>query len=236
MTTRTWSRMAFAGLLAGTLAACAGRQEKEQRAQAPPPTPAEQAQRAAQQAAQQAQQADKDLAAAQQRLKAAHQEAVKAEQAHAQARQAVVQAEQQAVQAQQRVAQERSTVQQLDAQVQQRREQAAVAAEQAAFAAEQAQGLQSAQGRITEASPWRVVLETEGGRRMSFDVDQRTRVMMRGEQRSVAELQQGADARVAYDPRGNVPAAVAIHVSPARNRAAQPPPAQQEPQQPQPQR
>lgn len=232
MTTRTWSRMAVAGLLAATLAACAARQDKQQRAQAPA-TPAQQAQRAADQAAQQAQQADKDLAAARQRLQAAHQEAVKAEQAHAQARQQVVQAEQQAAQAQQRVAQERATVQQLDATVQQRREQAAVAAEQAAIAAEQAQGLQSAEGRITEASPWRVVLETEGGRRMSFDVDQRTRVLLRGEQRSVAELQQGADARVAYDPRGNVPAAVAIHVSPARSRTAQPPPAPQQAPQPQ---
>lgn len=222
MITRTWTRAAIAGLLVGTLSACA-HEEKKQPQAAAPSTPVARAQAASQQAAQQAAQADKDLTAARQRLEAAHQESMKSDQAQAQAqaqaRQAVAAAEQRAVQAQQRVALERSNVQRLDVEARLRHEQAARAAEQAIAASEQAQGLQTASGRVAEASPGRVVLEVDGGRRMSFDLDQRTRVLVGAEQRSVAELQQGAEARVAYDARGNVPAAVNIHVTPARNRA-----------------
>ncbi len=59
---------------------------------------------------------------------------------------------------------------------------------------------------------------------MSFQVDPRTRVLVGTEQRSVADLQQGAEARVAYDPREAEPAAVAVHVAPAREPQAAPPP------------
>jgi hypothetical protein len=68
---------------------------------------------------------------------------------------------------------------------------------------------------------------------MSFQVDPRTRVLVGMEQRSVTDLQQGAEARVAYDPRENDPAAVAIHVSSAGRRLPAPPAQAQPPQPPQ---
>jgi hypothetical protein len=103
---------------------------------------------------------------------------------------------------------------------------------QAQLASEAAQGLQSATGRITQTSGNRMVLEVPGGRAMSFQLQPRTRVLMGTEQRSVTELQQGAEARVAYDPREPDPAAVTIHVSPAGSRMlapSQPPAAQPQP-------
>lgn len=216
----TWRSAALAGLVvAGTAGGCAASPEKRPQASAPP-TAVQQAQRASDQAAQQVQQTDRELAAARKRLEAAHQESIRAEQQRAQARQQLAQAEQSAAQAQQRIAQERANVQRLDA--------AALAAERAQAAAEEAQGLKSATGRIVQAGPSRVVLDLPGGRAMAFDIDHRTQVLVGQERRSIAELQQGAEARVAYDASGPEPAAVTIHVAPARARRA-PPPEQQQP-------
>ncbi len=217
MTTQGWSGAAIAGLLVATLGACA-HEKKPAAAAAPGTQQAQQAQRANEQVAQ----ADRELAEARKRLEAAHQEVATIEQQRAQARQQLAQAEQKSAQTQQRIAQEQANVERLDAAARQQRERAARAAEQAQLAAEQAQGLRSAAGRIAEATPSRVILEGQDGQTTVFQIDQRTTVLVGTERRSVAELQQGADARVAYDPKGNQPAAVTIHVTPARDRPPAP--------------
>ncbi len=224
-TTGTRCGAAILGLLAGTLGGCA-HQEGKTAGGGAKPTAAQQSQQTAQTAAQQAAQADQQLAQARQQLEAAHQAAIQAEQQRGQARQQLAQADQRATDAQQRIGLEQANVQRLDQAARLAHAQATDAAMQAQVAAEEAQGLRSATGWITQATPSRVILQVQGGQAMAFDIDGRTRVLVGTEQRSVADLQQGAEARVAYDPSGAEPAAVAIHVTPARGR---PPAAQQQP-------
>jgi hypothetical protein len=121
-------------------------------------------------------------------------------------------AQRQLAAAQQREQQARARVQQLQIKARQDAERASQLAQHAQAAAEQAQGLQTAEGRISEATPSRLVLETPGGRLVSFRVDSQTHVLVGSEQRSIAEIQQGADARVSYDPRGGEPTAVTVQV------------------------
>jgi hypothetical protein len=159
-------------------------------AQAPPasqPTP---------QAVQEVPKRQEDLTEAQARLDAAHQD--------------VVRAQQQLAQAQQREEQERANVQQLEIRARQDLDRAS----QLAYQAEQAQGLRTATGRVAQATPSRVLLQMQDGRMMSFHVDQRTRVLVGADQRSVSDIQQGADARVAYEPKGAEPTAITIRLAP----------------------
>lgn len=226
--TTNWSGAVLCGALA--IAGCASRQEARG-----PATQQGAAANTAQRAEQRAQQSERELVQARQRLEGARQEAAKARQQQAQARQQLAQAEQQAAQSQQRVGQEQAGIQRLEVQAREHRTQAIQAAVQAHIADEEARGLQAAEGRLAEASPTRVVLELNDGRTMSFQVDPRTRVLIGAQERSVAELQHGADARVAYDPRAADRAAVSILVTPARG--VPPPPASASPQpQGQPQR
>jgi FlaG/FlaF family flagellin (archaellin) len=189
----TWHRVAIAGLLAGALASCA---HERRTAKAQQPTEAQRTQQAFQEAAK----GQEQLAGAQKRLDAARQD--------------VARAQQQLAAAQQREARERENVQQLGIKARQDLERANALAQQQQLAAEQAQGLSSAAGRITEATPSRVVLHAQDGRTMSFHLDQRTRVLVGSEQRSISAVQQGADARVTYDPAGPEPTALTIRVTP----------------------
>jgi hypothetical protein len=185
---------AVAGLLGATLVSCAhGRQATVGEAAASPP-----AQETAQQQPQQEQQPQlqQQVGDAQRRLEAAHQD--------------VVTAQQQLAAAQQREEQARANVQQLEIKARQD----LARASQLAFQAEQAEGLRAATGRIAQATPSSVLLQLQDGRTMSFHVDDRTRVLVGSEQRSVSEIQQGANARVAYDPKGAEPTAVTIRVAP----------------------
>ncbi len=224
MTTRTRYGAALLGLLAGAVPGCAHRQESKQQPAAQT-AGTQRAQQASQTAAQQAAQADQQLAQARQRLEAAHQAQIQAEQQRAQARQQAAQADQRATQAQQQIGQEQANLERADLAARQAHSRATEAAMQAQVAAEEAQGLRSAEGRIAQASPSRLVLQVQGGQTIAFDIDGRTRVLVGTEQRSVSDLQQGAEARVAYDPRGPEPAAVAIHVTPAREQQEAPRPA-----------
>jgi hypothetical protein len=212
MTTTSWVGVGIAGLLAATLSGCAheGRGGRAQAANAKPQT-----------ATERSAQAEQQLSGARQRLDAARRDAAQAEQARGQARQQLSQAEQRSYQARQRVLQEQANVQRLDQTARTARQAAEEEAVQAELAREQAQGLRTASGRIAEASPSHVVLDVQGGGTMSFAVDPGTRVLMGTEQRSLSDLQQGAEARVSYEPRGNEPAAVTIHVAPAREQAPQ---------------
>ncbi len=217
MTRSAWGGVAVAGLLAATVGGCAhgGRSGN---------APQASASGRRESAAERATRTEGQLAGARQRLDAARRDAARADQQRAQARQQLSQAEQRAYQARQRVAQEQANVQRLDETARADRRQAAEEAVQAELAQEQAQGLRLASGRIAEATPSRLLVDVQGGGTMSFLVDPGTRVLVGTEQRSIADLQQGAEVRVAYDPRGAEPSAVAIHVEPAR---AQPPDAQQ---------
>jgi len=194
MSTGTWHRAGIAGLLAASLASCA--HEKKPTAQAPPaPEPSAQQQGQQQQAAvEQAPRPQADLAGAQSRLDAAHQD--------------VLRAQQQLEQAQRQEEQERASVQQLEIKARQDLERAS----QLAYQAEQAQGLRTATGRVAQATPSRVLLQTQDGRTMAFHVDERTRVLVGAEQRAVSEIQQGADARVSYEPKGAEPTAITIRL------------------------
>lgn len=226
MTSKTCTALAAASL---ALAASCAHGERKQAA-APPAASAQpgaaqtqqttRAQQAAQTQAQQAQAAaaasDRDLAQARQQLDAAHQSASEAEQRRAQARQQLEQADQAAGQAQQRVSAEQARVQQLDAASREQHARAEQAAMNAQIAAEEARGLRTVSGRIAESTPTHVLLQQPDGRTLAFDVVPRTKVLVGAEQRSVADLQQGADARVAYDPRSGTSTAEVIHVSSAR--------------------
>jgi len=187
MSTGTWHRAGIAGLLAASLASCA--HERKPTAEQAPPAP-----QAAPQAVQEAPKRQDDVTQAQARLEAAHQD--------------VVTAQQQLAQAQRREEQERASVQQLEIKARQDLERAS----QLAYQAEQAQGLRTATGRVAQATPSRVLLQLQDGRTMSFQVDDRTRVLVGGEQRSVSDIQQGADARVAYEPKGAEPTAITIRL------------------------
>lgn len=208
----TWTGAALAGLLAAGLGGCAHGQRSAQAAAA------DESRRAAQQATR----TERELADASRRLDGARQEAARAQQRRDAAQQQLSQAEQRMAQAQQRLAQEQANVQRLDATARQQRTRAADASARAQAAAEEAQGLRSVEGRIAQASSSQVVLQAQGGQTMAFQLDPRTRVLVGAEQRSLADLQQGADARVAYDPRAPQPTAVTIHVAPARRPGTAP--------------
>jgi hypothetical protein len=189
MSTTMWHRAAAAGLLAASLTSCAHEKKRvtaEQAPAAPQPT----------QAVQQPPQLQEQLAQAQTGLEAAHQD--------------VVRAQEQLALAQRREEQERARVQQLEIQARQDLDRAS----QLAYQAERAQGLEAASGRIMQATPSRVLLELQDGRTLSFNVDDRTKVLVGSEQRSVSEIQLGADARVAFEPKGEERTAITIRLAP----------------------
>jgi DNA polymerase III gamma/tau subunit len=198
MSTGTWRRVGVAGLLAASLASCA--HDRKPTAEATPaaqPTPPE---------VQAAPKRQDDVTEAQSRLEAAHQD--------------VARAQQQLALARQREEQERANVQQLEIKARQDLDRAS----QLAYQAEQAQGLRTATGRVAQATPSRVILQFQDGRTMSFSVDDRTRVLVGSEQRSVSDIQQGADARVAYEPRGAEPTAITIRLAPLGSEMGVTPP------------
>ncbi len=189
-----WHRGAVAGLLAASLASCAHHEEKRAAAEQAPAAAPTQPQQAVQQPPQP--QRQEQLADAQRRLEAAHQD--------------VVRAQEQLALAQRREEQERASVQQLEIQARQDLERAS----QLAYQAERAQGLEAVVGRVMQATPSRVLLELQDGRTMSFRLDDQTKVLVGSEQRAVTQIQQGADARVAFDPKGEERRAITIRLAP----------------------
>jgi hypothetical protein len=198
-----------AWLLIAALPSCA---HKEKKAERPPPaaaapSPAEQSQTALQAAAQD----QRELADQLKRVEDAHNQ--------------VVATQQQLRQAQTREEQERVKAEQLQQRVSQRLQQANQSAAQAQAAAEQAQGIQNVAGYVLQATPSRVVLQAQSGQTYSFKIDPRTKVLVGTEQRSVSDIQQGADAQIAYDARADQPTALTIRVTPVgtqRSPAANP--------------
>ncbi len=190
------ARLTPYGLVAGLLAATACSHAQ---------TPAERTQAAAessQQAFQRAADDQKKLEDQQKSVEAAHQETLKAQNS--------------LQQAQRHEEQERAKAQQLQQQANSNLDQATRQARQAREATGQPSGVQSVVGRIAEAAPGYVVLQTPGGQRMPFRLDDRTTVLVGNEQRSTADIQQGADARVAYtgNPGGAQATALSVQVTP----------------------
>lgn len=189
--TATW-------LLGSALPSCAHKEPAK-----PPPVavdPAKKAEEASQKAFQQAAQVQQEVAAQQTRLDAAHKE--------------VVAAQQRLAQAQVLEEQERSKMLQLQQRADIRLQEARRGVQEAQSAAEQAQGVQTVVGQVKQATSTHVVLQTQGGQAMMFVLDRRTRVMIGTEQRSVADIQQGADAQVAYEPGAGQPTALSIRLTP----------------------
>ncbi len=190
------TRLIAGALVAGLVAvvACSHTQTPSERTQA--------AAASSQQAFQQAADDQKKLEEQQKRVEAARQETAKAQKA--------------LQDAQHREEQERSKARELQQQANRHLEDATDRARQAREAASQGSGVQTVAGRIAEATPGHVVLQTPGGEEMPFRVDDRTRVVVGSQQRSAAEIQRGADARVAYSSTGDggQPTALSIQVTP----------------------
>ncbi len=186
--------------LAGALAAAVGCAHERSR------TPAEQT-RAAEEQSQKAYGSaaaeQEQLAEQQKRVDAAHQDAVKAQE--------------QLTLAQTHEEQERAKADQLKRQSAQHLEEARQEAQHAYGATSRGQRQGSAAGRIAEATADQIVLETPSGGTMTFRVDDRTTVLIGGEQHSAADIQQGADALVGYDTsQGGQQSAIMIQVTPAQ--------------------
>jgi hypothetical protein len=186
------------------LAACSHEEKKAAAPAAPPkpPTAAEMSGKSLQLAAQEQNQ----LAEQAKRVDAAHQ--------------ASLAAEQQLAKAQLQEQQERTKTEALQQQVNQHlaegMQQSQLAqAGVAGHGPVASQSMQTAVGRVAIAAPSRVVLQTQGGKTMTFAIDQRTRVLIGSQARAVTDIQQGADAAVAYDPRGGQMTALVVRVMPA---------------------
>ena len=137
----------------------------------------------------------------------------RAQEAHEQ----VLAAKQRLSQAQAVEEQERLKAQHLKEQADRHLREASQVARQAEGAAARGQpsGVQTIAGQVAQATAAEVVLQTEGGRTMTFEVAPRTRILIGGEERSTEEIQQGADALVSYETSGGRLNAVTIQVSPA---------------------
>ena len=158
------------------------------------------------------------------------------------AREEVAKAQQQLAQAQRREGEERAKFQQLQQQasLHMSRAQATQQAGPApaagapgvpAPAGQQAlAGPQTISGHVLQARPNQLVIQERNGQTLTLDVNDRTQIFVGSERRSAAELQQGADARVAYDNASGRPTALTVEVpragaaAPAPAGAAQPVP------------
>jgi hypothetical protein len=197
-----------AWLLAAALTACS-HEKKAAPPPAPKPTAAEESQKAFQLAAQQ----QKEAGEQQKRVEAA--------------RAAVVAAQQQLAHAQAQEQQERAKAQQLQEQAGQNLQEGVRQAQQAhadlAGATGGAEGMQTVNGTVAEATASEVVVQTPGGSTLTFHVDDRTQVLVGSERRSIAHIQRGADAQVAYDPKTGQQTALIIRVMPAGGAGTTPP-------------
>jgi hypothetical protein len=147
----------------------------------------------------------------------AQQKAAEQEKRVAEVHREVVETQQQLSQLQVKEEQERLRAQQLKQQADQQLQVASQHAQQAqTSAARGAQGTQMITGQVTQATSSQIVVRTEGGRVMTFNVEPQTKVLVGGEERSAAEIQQGANAMVSYEAgEGGQQNAVTIQVSPA---------------------
>jgi hypothetical protein len=220
-TTVRWM-LPCAGLLAIAGAGCAGMRGER----------AEQGSPMAQRVAAQQETSQKALQAANDAQKKASEQ----EQRSAEAQADVRKAQQALTEAQQRAVQEQAKAQQLQQEANVLTQRASQEAQQAQRVAaetltEQGQqvrrGEQSAAGEVTRATPNQLAIRSRSGDSMTFRITDRTQILLDGQPASAAEIQQGADARVAYEIGGPQPTAIHVQVmsgNPARPPAAKPSP------------
>ncbi len=200
-----------AGLI--VLASCTHGQQAQRPAAQQARSPQEQSQQALQRAAD----AQKKAADQERRVQAAHQDAQKAQQD-------VQLAQRRLAEAQQRERQEQAKTEQLQLEAKQEAQRAAQQVQQGQQAAARglgqplARGGQTMSGQVAQATADELVLRAQGGPPVTFKVDDRTSVRIDGRQASTAEIQEGAEARVAYDPSTAQPTAISIEVSSAARR------------------
>ncbi len=216
---RTMMRYALpcAGLLVIGGSGCAGRQTAES------PTA-----RHVQSAQQQSQQALDRAAEAQKR-------ASRQGERVAQAQREVQDAQRRLTEAQERLVNEQAKAEQLQQQAIEARMQATrevEASQQEASRALTQQGQhvkrreQTFSGQVSQAAADSIVVTPQVGEPMRFKVTGNTQVQIDGRKASSAQIQQGGDARVAYQVSGTEPTATVIQVITGEpGRVAQPPPA-----------
>lgn len=157
----------------------------------------------------------------------AQQKAADQEKNVAAARQDVVRSQQQLAQAQRKESEERAKLQQLQQQADLHARQAEAARAPAAAAGQTVppggpvrSGRQTISGHVLQARPNQLVLQARTGQTLTLDVNDQTQIYVGGERRSADELQQGADARVAYEETGGRPTALTVEVARAAPPAA----------------
>lgn len=199
----------FAGLLA-IAGSCAS--TSKQASESPNPTTREVA--SSQQASEQA------LKRAADAQKAATEQAQKSAEAQARVRSD----EEKLRQDQDTARQEQAKAQQLQLQGNQESQQATQQAQQqqrraASALAQQTQdvskGQQVAAGLVTQVRPDEVVVQPPSGQAMKIRINDSTQVKIHGRASSADQIQEGQQARVAYEPSVNGPTAVSINVSSA---------------------
>jgi colicin import membrane protein len=216
---RTMVRYALpcAGLLVIGGGGCAGRQET---AASPTARHVESAQQQSQQALDRAAEAQKRASKQGERV--------------AQAQREVQDAQRRLTAAQERLASEQEKAEQLQQQANEARAQAtrdAQASQQEASRALTQQGdhvkrrEQTFSGQVSQTAPDSIVVTPQVGEPMRFKVTGSTQVQIDGRRASAGEIQQGGDARVAYQISGTEPTATVVQVITGQpGRAAQPAP------------
>jgi hypothetical protein len=163
-------------------------------------------------AAQQIQQAQAKSEEAMNRAQEAQRNATDQEKRAADARQRLQQDQQKLVEDRQVAMQETQKAQQLQAQANKEAAQAHQLLSQQQTAAtaglsEEAQRARRGEhvvgGRVTQAGPNQISLQTPSGESMSFRVDPQSKVQIEGQSASPTDIQQGADARVSYQVSPN---------------------------------
>ncbi|BDG01260.1 hypothetical protein [Anaeromyxobacter oryzae] len=205
-TTRRWA-LPCAGLLAMAGTGCASMRGEKSEASNPTANRVQAQQETSQKALESANDAQK---------KAADQEQ-KAAQAQAQVQKDQQQLTQDQQKAEQQQAKAQQTQQQANQLTQQSSQQAQQAQQQASQTlAEQGQQVRRGEltvaGQVTRASSNQLAVRSRSGDDMSFRITNQTQILLDGQPASAADIQQGADARVAYEAGGTVPTATHVQV------------------------
>jgi hypothetical protein len=207
MANRYWWAAA-AGLVA--VAGCAGKQKADERQASPAARQIEASQARSQQALE-------DAAGAQRRASEQSRKAQEARRAAQAAELEARAAQQRAVQAAQRWRDEQARAVQAQELANRATQDAARVAQQAQAQASQVladqgpqAGERTAAGQVTEASGDRITITPGDGVPLSFELTPRTQVEVDGRQASAGEIQQGDDARVAYDPSSRAAVKVVV--------------------------
>lgn len=202
--------LSLAGVVAAASAACSGI-GKEQKSDNPTSNQVQESQQQSEQALKQAHDAQKK--ASDQERKAADAQAnvqkLQRELTQAQATARQEQARAQQMQSEASAATQRSA-QQTQASQQSAAQGLAQANQQAAH------GQLATRGTVTEATPQQLVLKTQNGWPMTFEVTDQTNVRIDGRRASVGEIQQGQAALVSYQAGSVQPRALQVQVQTGR--------------------